>query len=51
MIDNTDPPANNETDEPEDHVNSKFRVNLSVFEGPIDLLLYLIKKNELDIQI
>ena len=29
--------------------NDKFRVNLSVFEGPIDLLLYLIRKNELDI--
>lgn len=27
----------------------KFRIHLSVFEGPIDLLLYLIKKNELDI--
>jgi len=26
-----------------------FRINLSVFEGPIDLLLYLIRKNELDI--
>lgn len=26
-----------------------YRINLSVFEGPIDLLLYLIKKSELDI--
>lgn len=26
-----------------------YRVSLSVFEGPIDLLLYLIRKNELDI--
>ncbi|MCE5251652.1 segregation/condensation protein A [bacterium] len=26
-----------------------FRINISVFEGPIDLLLYLIRKNELDI--
>ena len=26
-----------------------FRVNLSVYEGPVDLLLYLIKKNELSI--
>ena len=26
-----------------------YRINLSVFEGPIDLLLYLIRKNELDI--
>jgi len=31
------------------HSRDKFRVHLSVFEGPIDLLLYLIKKNELDI--
>jgi segregation and condensation protein A len=36
-------------EDPGNHVNNKFRVNLSVFEGPIDLLLYLIKKNELDI--
>ncbi|MFC1511708.1 segregation and condensation protein A [Candidatus Latescibacterota bacterium] len=26
-----------------------FRIQLSVFEGPVDLLLYLIRKNELDI--
>lgn len=26
-----------------------YRVNLDVFEGPLDLLLYLIKKNDLDI--
>jgi segregation and condensation protein A len=26
-----------------------FRIRLSVFEGPIDLLLFLIRKNELDI--
>lgn len=26
-----------------------YRVSIPVFEGPIDLLLYLIKKNELDI--
>ncbi len=26
-----------------------FRVNLSVFAGPVDLLLYLIRKNELDV--
>ena len=31
------------------HSKDKFRIHLSVFEGPIDLLLYLIKKNELDI--
>ncbi len=27
----------------------EYRVNLEVFEGPLDLLLYLIKKNDLDI--
>jgi segregation and condensation protein A len=26
-----------------------FRVNLPVYEGPIDLLIYLVRKNELDI--
>jgi segregation and condensation protein A len=26
-----------------------YRVNLEIFEGPLDLLLYLIKKNDLDI--
>lgn len=26
-----------------------YRIRLSIFEGPIDLLLYLIRKNELDI--
>ncbi|MCL1856892.1 MAG: chromosome segregation protein ScpA, partial [Kiritimatiellaeota bacterium] len=26
-----------------------YKVNLEVFEGPLDLLLYLIKKDELDI--
>ncbi len=26
-----------------------YKVNLEVFEGPLDLLLYLIRKNELDI--
>lgn len=29
--------------------NNEYRVNLEVFEGPLDLLLYLIKKNDLDI--
>ena len=29
--------------------SDEYRVRLSVFEGPIDLLLYLIRKNELDI--
>ena len=27
----------------------KYKVKLEIFEGPLDLLLYLIKKNELDI--
>src|SRR3989338_1938789 len=31
------------------HMNENYRVNLSVFEGPLDLLLYLIKKNDLDV--
>ncbi len=30
-------------------VNDDYRVNLEVFEGPLDLLLHLIKKNDLDI--
>lgn len=29
--------------------NAEYRVNLEVFEGPLDLLLYLIKKNDLDV--
>ena len=29
--------------------NDGYRVNLDVFEGPLDLLLYLIKKNDLDV--
>lgn len=29
--------------------NNGYRVNVEVFEGPLDLLLYLIKKNDLDI--
>lgn len=31
------------------HSHDTFRIHLSVFEGPIDLLLYLIRKNELEI--
>lgn len=30
-------------------VNEDYRVNLDIFEGPLDLLLYLIKKNDLDV--
>jgi len=29
--------------------NPEYRVKIELFEGPLDLLLYLIKKNELDI--
>lgn len=29
--------------------NADYKVNLEVFEGPLDLLLYLIKKNDLEI--
>ncbi|MFA4874164.1 MAG: segregation/condensation protein A, partial [bacterium] len=29
--------------------NGDYRVNLEVFEGPLDLLFHLIKKNDLDI--
>jgi segregation and condensation protein A len=31
------------------HPSENYRLKLSVFEGPIDLLLYLIRKRELDI--
>jgi segregation and condensation protein A len=27
----------------------EYEVKLDIFEGPLDLLLYLIKKNEIDI--
>ncbi len=30
--------------------NPNYKVELEIFEGPLDLLLYLIKKEELDIQ-
>ncbi len=30
-------------------LNDNYRVQLPIFEGPLDLLLYLIRKNELDI--
>ena len=29
--------------------DSEYRIKLPVFEGPLDLLLFLIRKNELDI--
>lgn len=32
-----------------EYANEDYRVNLDIFEGPLDLLLYLIKKNDLDI--
>src|SRR5205085_10529314 len=31
------------------HMSSEYSVKLEVFEGPLDLLLYLIKKDEVDI--
>jgi segregation and condensation protein A len=34
---------------PELIASEEYKVNLEVFEGPLDLLLYLIKKDELDI--
>ena len=30
-------------------VPSDYKINLDVFEGPLDLLLHLVKKHELDI--
>ena len=29
--------------------SNEYKVRLEVFEGPLDLLLYLIKKDEVDI--
>ena len=31
------------------NTETEYKVNLDIFEGPLDLLLYLIKKNEVDI--
>ena len=31
-------------------VGEEYKVNLDIFEGPLDLLLYLIKKNDIDIR-
>ncbi len=33
----------------EEEIKSDYAIKLDVFEGPLDLLLYLIKKNEIDI--
>jgi len=30
-------------------MSDNYRINLEIFEGPMDLLLYLIKKNDVDI--
>jgi segregation and condensation protein A len=30
-------------------MESDYKVKLEIFEGPLDLLLYLIKRDELDI--
>jgi segregation and condensation protein A len=35
--------------DPEDFVENPYKVELDIFEGPMDLLLYLIKKEEIDI--
>ncbi len=47
------PPAETRTGEavsvPEDSRPGDYRVRLEVFEGPLDLLLYLIRRHELDI--
>ena len=32
-------------------MTEEYKVQLDVFEGPLDLLLYLIKKEEIDISI
>lgn len=37
------------TQEKEDKVSSNYSVKLKVFEGPMDLLLFLIRRNEVDI--
>ena len=33
----------------EDALENEYKVKLDIFEGPLDLLLYLIKKDEVDI--
>lgn len=35
--------------DPDDFVENAYKVELDIFEGPMDLLLYLIKKDEIDI--
>jgi len=40
---------NSVTGEKEDKVSSDYSVKLKVFEGPMDLLLFLIRRNEVDI--
>jgi segregation and condensation protein A len=41
--------AGTELPDSAEHAQAELRVKLPVFEGPLDLLLYLIKKDELDI--
>ncbi|MGI9239631.1 MAG: segregation and condensation protein A, partial [Verrucomicrobiales bacterium] len=31
-------------------METDYKVSLDIFEGPLDLLLYLIKKDEVDVQ-
>lgn len=38
-----------EVHDPQDFVENPYKVELDIFEGPMDLLLYLIKKEEIDI--
>lgn len=44
-----DDPSQPETPEIEDSRRSDYNVKLEMFEGPLDLLLFLIKKDEIDI--
>ena len=36
-------------DDPDDDPDMYFRVELDIFRGPLDLLLYLVRKHELDV--
>lgn len=42
-------PEDSETFDPDDFVENPYKVELDIFEGPMDLLLYLIKRDEIDI--
>src|SRR4051794_27450971 len=34
---------------PVQHMSQEYKVKLEIFEGPLDLLLYLVKRDEVDI--